>query len=93
MPPRATTSTNARCESSSVRIKDAESSNEKPATPTIEEQKAAHEAIDALVAVHVDKIEETSPSEGLLEQLAFARADGSPRCKCAVYKHLFVKKT
>jgi hypothetical protein len=45
----------------------------------------------ARLAVHVDKIKETSPSfRGVCwEQLAIARADGGARCKCAVYKHLF----
>ena len=54
-----------------------------------------HEAIDELVAEHVDKLKEASPSipRGLIEQLAISRADGSARCKCGVYRHLFVKKT
>jgi hypothetical protein len=30
---------------------------------------------------------------GLIEQLAIARAYGSARCACGVYRHLFVKKT
>ena len=51
-------------------------------------------AASARLAVHVDKIKEGHPTipRGMLEQLAIARADGSPRCKCAVYKHLFVPK-
>jgi hypothetical protein len=52
-------------------------------------------AASARLAVHVDKIKETShPFRGVCwEQLAIARADGGARCKCAVYKRLFVKKT
>ena len=51
-------------------------------------------AASARLAVHVDKIKETSPTipRGMLEQLAIARADGSARCKCGVYRHLFCKK-
>jgi hypothetical protein len=63
--------------------------------PMIEQQIASlHEAIDELVAVHVDKIKETCPGvpRGVLERLALARAEGGSGCKCGVYQHLFVKK-
>jgi hypothetical protein len=67
----------------------------KPATLTIEERiSILHEEIDALVEKHVDKIKEGAPTipRTVLAALAIARADGTARCKCGVYKHLFVPK-
>jgi hypothetical protein len=67
---------------------------QKPA-PTIEERIAIlHEEIDALVEKHVDKIKEGAPTipKSVLHALAIARADGTARCKCGVYRHLFVPK-
>jgi hypothetical protein len=61
---------------------------------TIEERiLILHEEIDALVEKHVDKIKEGHPTipRGVLAQMAVARADGTVRCKCGVYRHL--KKT
>jgi ABC-type nitrate/sulfonate/bicarbonate transport system substrate-binding protein len=65
----------------------------KPAT--IEEQIAAlHEAIDALVEKHVDKIAAAAVGvpRGVVEQLALARAEGGSGCRCGVYRHLFKPK-
>jgi hypothetical protein len=63
--------------------------------PTIEQQIAAlHQAIDKLVAMHVDKIAGAAPGvpRTVVEQLALARADNGSGCRCGVYRHLFVKK-
>ena len=62
---------------------------------TIEERiEILHNEIDALVEKHVDKIKEGAPTipRTVLAALAIARADGTARCKCGVYKHLFVPK-
>jgi hypothetical protein len=65
----------------------------KPAT--IEEQIASlHQAIDALVAVRVDRIAKAAPGvpRTVVEQLALARADNGSGCRCGVYRHLFKPK-
>jgi hypothetical protein len=67
----------------------------KPPTPGIEDQiTELHEAIDELLRIHVDAMKAANPliHRGVLEQLAIARADGTARCKCGVYRHLFGPK-
>lgn len=65
------------------------------AKPTIEERiSILHEEIDALVEKDVNGLKAANPllPRTVLESLAVARADGTARCKCGVYRHLFVPK-